>query len=95
MTGQKGMYEIRIYNERYNMDRDYYEGDEDIRTRIICRSIEKLIESWKMLLEENEGETYSVWDGPDILVGGAYDPGDLDVILENLGMIEKEDGNEV
>lgn len=86
MSVEKGLYEIRIYNRRHNMNPEYIEGDVDVRTRIVCKSVEKLFEAWKMLLDENEGESYSVWKGPELLISGAYDPGDMDIIMENLGM---------
>lgn len=80
----KGRYEIRIYNERFNIDQDYYTGNEDIKLSVWCGTPEELKEKWEELLDENEGETYSIWDHTinDIIVGGAYDPNDYEIIDE-------------
>ena len=78
----KGRYEIKIYNERYNMDVDYYTGNKDIKKSIWCDTPENLINTMYDLLETEEGETYSVWDHTigDIIVGGAFDPNDIDSV---------------
>lgn len=75
----KGRYEIRIYNERYNMDVNYYTGNNDIKKSIWCDTPENLIDTMYDLLETEEGETYSVWDHTteDIIIGGAFDPNDI------------------
>lgn len=80
----KKRYEIRIYNERFNINPNYYQGNEDVKMRIYADSKKSLIQKWIDNLEEYEGETYSVWDGDEILVAGAYDPSDIDIISENL-----------
>lgn len=80
----RGKYEIRIYNERFNMDPDYYEGTKDVRLVAWCNTPQELKERWEKLLKENEGETYSVWDceANEIITGGAYDPSDYMIIDE-------------
>ena len=73
-----GRYEIRIYNERFNVNTDYYEENKDIKLSVQCGTSEELKEKWEELLEENEGETYSIWDHTvnEIITGGVYDPND-------------------
>lgn len=79
--------EFRFYRERYNMNRDYYSGDEDIYCRLYFLDLDDLKSKWKGLFNDNdhwlEGETYSAWseDGK-ILCGGAFDPGDIYYIEE-------------
>lgn len=79
---QKTGYEIRVYNERFNMDEDYYMGDTDIKQQVLCNNRQELIKTWEKLLKTEEGETYSVWDCTtnEIIVGGAFDPNDIDEI---------------
>ena len=83
----KGRYEIRIYNERFNMDPNYYTGNEDIKLSVWCGIPKELKRKWEELLDENEGETYSICDhtANDIIVGGAYDPSDYEIIDEYFG----------
>lgn len=78
-------YEIRIYNDCSNMDWDYYTGDEDIKLREFADTPAKLKSAWRRLLKKNEGCTYSVWDHlyEDVIVGGVFDPTDIDVIKEH------------
>ena len=80
----KEKYEIRIFNELFNMDPDYYKGNEDIKFSVWCETSKELKEKWEELLKENEGETYSIWDHTvnEIIVGGAYDPNDWEIIDE-------------
>ena len=80
----KGRYEIRIYNKRYNMHPYYYTGKKDIKLSIWCATPEELMSKWDELLEDYEGDTYSVWDSltDEIITGGAYDPNDWQIIEE-------------
>ena len=84
------MIELRFYRERYNMDRDYYLGDDDIYCRLYFRDLDELKSHWKELFDANgnwllAGETYSAWGGEDdVLCGGAFDPGDIDYIEDAL-----------
>ena len=82
------MYEIRIFNERFNMDPNYYEGNKDVKIKIQCETSKELIEKWEELLETEEGETYAVWEinGNDsgIIVAGAFDPNDIGIIQEEI-----------
>ena len=78
----KGRYEIRIYKERYNTHPDYYTGKKDIKLSVWCATPEELMSKWDELLEDYEGDTYSVWDSlvNEIITGGAYDPNDWQII---------------
>lgn len=89
----KGRYEIRIYNERYNVDRNYYTGNEDIKKSVWCDTPTNLVDKWYELLKTEEGETYSVWDHTvnDIIVGGAFDPNDIDWINDYYFNTDEED----
>ena len=81
----KGRYEIRIYNERFNLDPDYCEGNDDIKISVWCKTPNELKEKWEELLDENEGETYSVWDHTEddgLILSGGYDPSDWEIIDE-------------
>lgn len=80
------MFEIRVYYQRYNMDYDYYSGDKCIKRRWKAKTKEELISKWKQHLKDFEGDTYSVWVGDEMILGGAYDPDDIDCIEEYLGM---------
>lgn len=77
---------LRFYRERYNMDVDYYTGDEDIYRKVKLDDLDDLKRCWNALLHDYEGETYSAWLGrrscDDLLCGGAFDPGDIDIIEE-------------
>ena len=77
---------LRFYRERYNMDDAYYTGDEDIYRRVRLDDLDDLRRCWDALLHDFEGETYSAWYGKSkygcdkLLCGGAFDPGDIDII---------------
>lgn len=77
---------LRFYNERYNMDRNYYTGDEDVYARVKLDDLDDLKRCWNALLHDYEGETYSAWYGRfasrHILCGGAFDPNDINDIEE-------------
>lgn len=77
---------LRFYNERFVIDRDYYEGYTDLQQVLIYASIETLKKNWKWLLEGYEGEAYSIRTNSDgyLLCGGSFDPGDIDIIENNL-----------
>lgn len=87
------MIELRFFRERYNMDRDYYLGDNDVYCRLYFNTIGELTQQWDHIMEVDdhalEGETYSAWyvvDGEgfkhfcECLCGGAFDPGDIEYI---------------
>lgn len=82
------MIQLRFYRDRYNMDDRYYTGDDDIYCVLYFKTLNELRMKWHGLFEaENhwlEGETYSAWrnDGA-LLCGGAFDPGDIEYIVEN------------
>ena len=80
------MYEIRVYYQRYNMNRDYYEGNKGIAKRWKAKTPGELLKKWELHAEKYEGETYSVWDGNQIILGGAYDPDDDEIIREYFGI---------
>ena len=80
------MLEIRVYYQRNNMDPDYYTGEDEIRHRWKAKTPEELLLKWEAHLGKYEGETYSVWDGNNLVVGGAYDPGDDKFIRDYFGM---------
>ncbi len=88
-------FEIRIFKERFNVDRDYYESDDDVRKRVYC-SLSELVNKWKELLVDNEGETYAVWDHKyydgrsNLVIGGAYDPGDIEYIEDWIKEAKKD-----
>lgn len=77
-------YEIRVYYTRFNMDPDYYGGTKGIWRRWKAKTPEELIQKWRKHQPEYAGDTYSVWDlnYNCMIVGGAYDGGDLDYIEE-------------
>lgn len=77
-------YEIRIFNERFNMNPIYYLGEDDIQKRIFADTDKELLFKWKKNLKEYEGETYSIWEGIINITGGAYDPSDIECITEYL-----------
>lgn len=77
-------YEIRIFKERFNINPDYYQGNEDVWKRIFADNKTALCHKWIENYKEYEGETYSVWDGDQMIVGGPFDQSDIDTILEYL-----------
>ena len=81
-------FEIRIFNERYNTHINYYQGNEDIKCKFFTDSFKDLIRGWTVLLRVYEGKTYSVWDNGKCIVGGAFDPSDIDIITTALGKKE-------
>ena len=76
--------ELRFFRERYNMDEDYYAGNDDVYCRLYFKTINELKLKWQGLFEaENrllEGETYSAWYDDYMLCGGAFDPSDIEYI---------------
>ena len=78
-------YEIRVYNKRYEMNPDYYHGKKGVRRKWKADTVEELLRKWRTHLIDYEGETYSVWDGENIITGGAYDPSDYEYIYEYFG----------
>lgn len=83
-------YEIRIFNERYNVDYSYYSGDKDIKYQFSCDSPEVLFLECKKLIKQYEGDTYCIWNHSEkeIIVGGAFDPSDLSIIMRYFGVEE-------
>lgn len=77
-------FEIRIFNERFNMNPVYYEGNEDVSRRGFANDEDSLIKIWSIFLEEEEGETYAIWDHKNnkVITGGALDPGDMEYIKD-------------
>jgi len=71
---------LRFYRERYNMDPEYYQGDDDIYKRFKLNDLDDLRRCWDAILSGYEGETYSAWVGKECVCGGAFDPGDLQYI---------------
>lgn len=84
---------LRFYRQRYNMDYDYYTGDEDIYKRVKLDDLDDLKLCWPALIHDYEGETYSAWAGQKscdyFLCGGALDPGDIDCIRNEFGKIKE------
>ena len=80
--------ELRFYRERYNMDDEYYTGDDDIYCRLYFKTLNELTLKWDGLFEaENhwlEGETYSAWHEGKFVCGGSFDPGDISYIKEGI-----------
>ena len=83
------MIELRFYNERYNMDLDYYSGTDDVYLTLYFSSMLALRKAWDKMFDCHitygghflEGETYSAWDEDGkMLCGGAFDPGDIEII---------------
>lgn len=80
------MYEIRVYYQFGNMNEEYYLGDKGIRRRWKAKTPGELLRKWKLHLAVYEGETYSVWEDDNPIVGGAYDPDDDLIIKEYFGI---------
>lgn len=81
------MIELRFFHERYNVHHEYYSGDKDVYLRLYFNTPNELRRKWRSLFESCdhylEGETYSAWDGDGhMLCGGAFDPGDIDDIMD-------------
>ena len=77
---------IRVFNERYNMDRSYYEGSSDIKFAVRATDPLVLMELWFALEVTNEGETYCVWKDGKNIMGGAWDPDDWTCIASVCGL---------
>ena len=75
---------LRIFNQRFNMNPNYYKGKNDVKLEVFCEDLECLKKAWKALLGNEEGETYAVWDLKNnyLIVGGAFDPSDIEIIEE-------------
>ena len=73
---------IRIFKQRYNVDRDYYEGYADLKRCIIYRGFEEFSADWPYLIRYYEGDTYSARVNEDgtLLCGGALDQDDINYI---------------
>lgn len=80
------MIELRFFRDRYNTDSDYYLSNRDVYCRLYFKNIDELKSQWKALFRAEkhflEGETYSAWQGKNVLCGGAFDPGDIEYIEE-------------
>lgn len=82
--------ELRFYRQRFNMDKDYYSGEDDVYLTLYYPNIEALEDDWDNLINKKtggywlEGETYSAWDDDDDMIcGGAFDPDDIEIIKEH------------
>jgi hypothetical protein len=77
---------LRFYNDRYNMDRNYYEGYTDLRFCYIFKSFDELRSSWNTLLDMYAGDSYSIRTNTDgrLLCGGVFSPDDLELIRKEL-----------
>lgn len=84
------MYEIRVYYQFANMDESYYFGNKGIRRKWKAKTPEELLRKWNLHLGKFEGETYSVWDNGEPILGGAYDPDDDLILLEYFGFDEND-----
>ena len=85
--------ELRFYRQRYNTNRSYYTGNNDVYLTLFFPNEEALVNEWKNMFRTDrpyeghwlEGETYSAWDDEDnLLCGGAFDPDDLALIIPDL-----------
>lgn len=57
---------------------------------IVCQNYEDLLKAWEIYLEQYEGCWYGVKsDDYGIIVGGAYDPNDIEVLEEDLVSYKK------
>lgn len=84
-------YRIRFYRERCNMNHSYYTGTDDVYMIVRVDDEENLINVLNSLLEHYEGETYSVWQGQDLLTGGAFDRNDVYELSVSLVVEAKHD----
>lgn len=79
--------ELRFFRERYDMDPNYYLGNNDVYCRLYFKDFAELKECWERLMTAHDyylqGETYSAWCNGKVLCGGAFDPGDIEIIAEN------------
>ena len=82
------MFEIRVYYSRYNIDSDYYLGNKGIKRKWKAKTVEELIKKWAKHLDEFEGDTYSVWEGDECIIGGVYDPNDYLEICDQYDISE-------
>ena len=56
----KGKYEIRIFNQRSNLEPDYIEGDKDIKLSSFCDTVKELMTIFFELYKDNEGESHGI-----------------------------------
>ncbi len=86
-------YVVRVYTEDYSFENydDYiYRADEkdvnanDVKVQKSANSKEELTTLWQQMLVAWEGYTYSVKDviNDEIIIGGVFDPNDIDYINE-------------
>lgn len=86
-------YVVRVYTEDYSFENydDYiYRADEknvntnDVKVQKSANSKEELTALWQQMLETWEGYTYSVKNviEDEIIIGGVFDPNDIDYINE-------------
>lgn len=89
----KQRYVIRVYKLKYSFDKyddNIYlvpESDVDENDILIenwASTIERIIKRWNILIRKYEGYTYCVKDveQDEILVGGVFDPSDIDYLDE-------------
>lgn len=92
------MIELRFFRRRYDMDFDYYAGNRDVYCRLYFKDIKELKAKWRHIMCADkhalEGETYSAWYKRGkicwILCGGAFDPDDIDYIVDEYRKFEEE-----
>lgn len=88
-------YAIRVYKAKYSFDKydDYIymlpESEvnaKDILVERWANTKGELINEWDILINKYEGFTYCVKDveNDQVLIGGVFDPGDEDYLLDEL-----------
>ena len=91
----KQKYVIRVYKAKYSFDKydDYIymlpEAEVDSKDILVERwsnAKDELIKKWNILINKYEGYTYCVKDveNDQVLIGGVFDPGDEDYLLEEI-----------
>ena len=88
-------YAIRVYKAKYSFDKydDYIymlpESEVNAKDILVERwadTVIELIKEWNILINKYEGFTYCVKDveNDQVLIGGVFDPGDEDYLLNEL-----------
>lgn len=102
LTGLEVPYKIIVFHN--NDLKNYSEVDKMLRDEtnipacmidkyIVCYNKEDLMQKWKDNLKESEGSWYGIKDGEGILVGGVYDPNDIEDIEALPSYTDKPQGN--
>lgn len=81
-------YVLRVYDRSLPYDDDIYRSEENndkIEVQFEADTLPDMLEIWYKQLEEYEGCTYCIKDMENntLIVGGAYDPNDDDIIKEH------------